>query len=212
MAHRGETTAGECLHTLDAVDVATLWCEPVAVLHRSQEAVRRAIQRIRDRFPFPLRGIDSGSERSSTPIFTGTARGRGSSSPGPVRLETIYADWRLVVSYLQPVRKLIAQERVGSQVRKRYNRAPTPYRRVPAASDAPNERKIDVQEIFTTLNPAVLQRRIADNLRALAKLPRQHVFRGIDTGFGNTPLLRHRGGGRSGTSVPSVSQCGGETA
>ncbi|MBC7221096.1 hypothetical protein H5T55_06500 [Candidatus Bipolaricaulota bacterium] len=108
VAHCGETTAREYLDTLNAVDVATLWCEPVAVVNRSQEAVR----------------------------------------------------------------KLIAKERVGSKVRRRYDRAQTPYRRVLAASDVPKERKIEVEEIFNTLNPAVLQRRIEDNLRALVQLPR----------------------------------------
>jgi hypothetical protein len=62
VAHCGESTAGEYIHTLDVVDVATAWCEPVAILNRSQEAVREAIHGIRERLPFPLLGIDSDND------------------------------------------------------------------------------------------------------------------------------------------------------
>ena len=45
-------------------------------------------------------------------------------------LEAIYRDWRLYMNFFQPVRKLVAKERVGSKVHKRYDRAQTPYRQV----------------------------------------------------------------------------------
>jgi len=64
VAHCGDSGAGEFLYTLNAVDVATGWteCEPVA--NKGQVAVFEALQRIRQRLPFPLLGIDSdnGSE------------------------------------------------------------------------------------------------------------------------------------------------------
>jgi hypothetical protein len=37
-------------------------------------------------------------------------------------LEAIYSDWRRFVNLFQPVRKLLRKERVGSKVRKRYDR------------------------------------------------------------------------------------------
>lgn len=207
VAHCGETTAGEYLHTLNAVDVATLWCEPVAVLNRSQETVRKAIQRIRERLPFPLRGIDSDNDSAflNAHLYTYCQKEgiqftrsrpykkndqayvegknwcvvrqlvgyrRYESREALDLLEAIYADWRLVVNYFQPVRKLISKERVGSKVRKKYDLAHTPYRRVLAASDIPEEKKIEAEGIYTTLNPVLLQRRIEENLRALARLPR----------------------------------------
>jgi len=46
------------------VDIATSWCEPVALPSRSQEAVKEGLEKVRGRLPFPLLGIDSESERS----------------------------------------------------------------------------------------------------------------------------------------------------
>ena len=64
VAHCGNTTQGQYLNTLTCTDLATGWTEVTGVLHRSQEAVAEAIQRMRQRLPFPLLGIDSdnGSE------------------------------------------------------------------------------------------------------------------------------------------------------
>ncbi len=62
--HCGESTAGEYLHTLQMVDVATQWSERVAVLGRSQRAMEAAFRRILDRLPFPILQLhpDNGSE------------------------------------------------------------------------------------------------------------------------------------------------------
>ena len=139
VAHCGEGVAGEYLHTLNAVDVATSWCEPVAILNRSQHAVTTAIDRMRERLPFPLRGIDS--DNDSAFLF-------------------------------QPVRKLLVKERKGSKVRKTYDRAQTPYRRVLASPEIPEDKKAEAEETYRRLNPVVLKRRIEENLRALARLPR----------------------------------------
>jgi len=64
VAHCGSTTEGQFLNTLTGTDIATGWTDVTALLHRSQEAVSKAIQLMRQRLPFPLLGIDSdnGSE------------------------------------------------------------------------------------------------------------------------------------------------------
>jgi len=85
-------------------------------------------------------------------------------------LEDIYADWRLYLNFFQPVRKLVAKERVGSKVRKRYDQAQTPYRRVLASPEVGEAEKGRLREIYRTLNPVVLQRRIEDNLEKLWRL------------------------------------------
>jgi hypothetical protein len=59
VAHCGNTTEGQYLNTLTCTDLCTGWTDITAVLHRSQEAVSEAIQRMRQRLPFPLLGIDS---------------------------------------------------------------------------------------------------------------------------------------------------------
>jgi len=64
VAHCGDTTAGQFLNTLTCTDLCTGWTEPIALLKRSQEAVRDAIDAMRPDLPFDLLGIDSdnGSE------------------------------------------------------------------------------------------------------------------------------------------------------
>lgn len=56
--HCGDSAAGEYLHTLDTVDVATGWNECAAFMGRSQAYTLKALEEIEDRLPFPLRGID----------------------------------------------------------------------------------------------------------------------------------------------------------
>jgi hypothetical protein len=57
--HCGESVDGFYLTTLSAVDVATGWSECVAVWGKGQERVGGAIQRMRQRLPFLLLGLDS---------------------------------------------------------------------------------------------------------------------------------------------------------
>jgi hypothetical protein len=59
VAHCGTTTEGFYLNTLDATDVCTGWTECAAVWGKGQQAVFAALEAIRARLPFPLRGLDS---------------------------------------------------------------------------------------------------------------------------------------------------------
>lgn len=58
------STAGHYLNTLNVVDVATGWVEPIGVWGKGQAGVFAALEQVRERLPFPLLGIDSdnGSE------------------------------------------------------------------------------------------------------------------------------------------------------
>jgi hypothetical protein len=64
LAHCGHTVEGQYHFTLTAVDVSTGWTECLAIPRKTQFAVFEAIQQLRKRLPFPLKGIDSdnGSE------------------------------------------------------------------------------------------------------------------------------------------------------
>jgi len=64
VAHCGDSAEGFYLTTLSTVDVATGWCEPVAVWGKGQDRVGGAIYDVRKRLPMPLLGLDSdnGSE------------------------------------------------------------------------------------------------------------------------------------------------------
>lgn len=62
VAHCGETTEGQYLHTLTATDIATGWTECLLLRYRSQLAVAEAMDSLRRRLPFPLLGIDSDND------------------------------------------------------------------------------------------------------------------------------------------------------
>jgi len=79
---------------------------------------------------------------------------------------------RLYTNYFQPSMTLIEKTRIGSKVRKKYDRAKTPYRRVFESDTVPDEAKEDLKQIYATLNPAELNReinRLQDRLDALAQ-------------------------------------------
>jgi hypothetical protein len=64
VAHDGGLALGDYCQTLDLTDICTGWTETEAVPNKAQVWVFEAIQTIRARLPFPLRGLDSdnGSE------------------------------------------------------------------------------------------------------------------------------------------------------
>lgn len=62
--HCGPVAAGEYVHTLQLVDIATGWSEKVAIMGRSQAAMVKGFQRVQERLPFPITHLhpDNGSE------------------------------------------------------------------------------------------------------------------------------------------------------
>ena len=62
VAHCGDSAEGQYLQTLTAVDICTGWTECLALEQRNQKAVSAAVERLRQRLPFPLLGIDSDND------------------------------------------------------------------------------------------------------------------------------------------------------
>ena len=62
--HCGPIAAGDYIHTLQLVDIATGWSERVAIVGRSQEAMVRGFRKVQERLPFPIKHLhpDNGSE------------------------------------------------------------------------------------------------------------------------------------------------------
>jgi hypothetical protein len=62
--HSGPSTAGDYVHTLQLIDVATGWSERVAVLGRSYRALAGGFQHVLERLPFAVRELhpDNGPE------------------------------------------------------------------------------------------------------------------------------------------------------
>jgi hypothetical protein len=64
VSHSGNRGEGEFAYTLNLTDIQSGWTESRALLGKSQEGVRQALQEIQGSLPFPLLGLDSdnGSE------------------------------------------------------------------------------------------------------------------------------------------------------
>lgn len=207
VAHCGDSTGGEYLHTLNVVDIDTRWTEPVALANRSQKATFDGICAMRERLPFPLQGIDSdgGSEfinhhlyqycQKEQITFTRSRPYRKNDQAhveqknwtvvrqvvGYRRYESqealevmcdVYDDLRLFVNFFQPVMKLVSKTRIGSRVRKKYDKAQTPYQRIMASQHVDKIVKEQLTELYLTLNPVELKVRIEKNLDQLWKLNR----------------------------------------
>lgn len=64
VSHSGDRADGEFVHSLTFTDIYSTWTETRAVMGKSQAFVQEALEDVRSKLPFPMRGIDSdnGSE------------------------------------------------------------------------------------------------------------------------------------------------------
>ncbi len=76
------------------------------------------------------------------------------------QLAALYGVLRLYVNFFQPSLKLIAKERQGSRVIKKYDPARTPYQRVLAAADVTAEAKARLTVQYQQLDPVALLRQV----------------------------------------------------
>lgn len=74
---------------------------------------------------------------------------------------------RLYKNFFQPVMKLMSKEREKGHVRRKYDQPQTPYQRVLASDQVPDEAKQALTETYEQLNPAELKRRIDAKLKLL---------------------------------------------
>lgn len=217
--HCGEVPAGEYVHTLQLVDVATGWSERVAVLGRSQRAMEEGFRRILARLPFPIRHLhpDNGSEFLNDHLvrfwgeqITGLTLSRSrpyrkNDNPrveqkndtlvraylGHQRLETVaqcaalnalYDQMWTYYNLFQPVLHLVAKERDGTQLRRRWDEARTPYQRLLQTDVLTSEQQVRLASHYAQTNPRHLRREIYQALaqlwdqalpeRAVAPVPR----------------------------------------
>jgi hypothetical protein len=81
-----------------------------------------------------------------------------------LRLYGLVTDY---MNYFQPVRKVVAKERVGARVRKRYDAAQTPYQRLRASGGLDAAAQADLAVHYAGLNPVRLRAQIDAALQAL---------------------------------------------
>jgi len=66
----------------------------------------------------------------------------------------------IYVNFLQPVMKLVAKERIGNKVKKKYDTAKTPYQRLLLSGVLNEEQKQQLGNYYETLNPMEILRQI----------------------------------------------------
>jgi hypothetical protein len=89
-------------------------------------------------------------------------------------LQRLYALYRLQLNFLRPARKLIAKQRIGSRVLKRYDRAQTPYQRLVASGVLSSAEHSAMEAVLSDLNPVTLNREIQATLQKLWNLRESH--------------------------------------
>jgi len=82
-------------------------------------------------------------------------------------LNALYAVAREVVNYFQPSVRLVGKARVGSRVKKTYDAAQTPYRRVLAAETVCREDKDRLRVAYAPLRPVALRRVLEERQEAV---------------------------------------------
>jgi hypothetical protein len=75
-------------------------------------------------------------------------------------LVELYGVLRLYANFFLPSLKLIDKRRVDTKVRKKYDTAMTPYRRVRASGILAPDVKEDLDALYAALNPAALKHRL----------------------------------------------------
>ena len=92
------------------------------------------------------------------------------------QLNAVYQLLRIWTNHWQPTLKLINKEREGAKVRKRYDEARTPYRRVLGCLDLPDEAKARLDREHARWGPVALRSQVE---REAEKLWRLRVGKGV---------------------------------
>lgn len=73
----------------------------------------------------------------------------------------------LYKNFFQPVIKLIKKERDGGKIKRKYDKAKTPYQRLMESGQLSEEAELQLEATYLSLNPAELKRRIDIRIRQL---------------------------------------------
>lgn len=91
------------------------------------------------------------------------------------QLNHVYSLLRLYVNFFQPVMKLMEKTRTGARVRKVYDTARTPYRRLLESAELSPETRQELADMYLSLDPTLLGTqldRALDQLWTMADRPR----------------------------------------
>lgn len=95
-------------------------------------------------------------------------------------LGQLYPLLSLQLNFFRPIRKVVAKERVGSRVTKRYDEPRTAYQRLLESTALSERSRAEVDATLLRINPAALQRRIDTLLRQLWNLANEESNLSLD--------------------------------
>ena len=208
MHHCGAVAAGEYVHTLQMVDVATGWSERVAVLGRNQEAMEGGFRRILKRLPFPILQLhpDNGSEFFNNHLIRFWGQhivGMKLSRSRPYRkndnriveqkndtlvraylgyerldtyaqfaaLNTLYDQMWTYYNLFQPVLHLASKTTVDGRLKRRWDKARTPYDRLLASEVLEPPQQARLATMYSKTNPRRMRREIYQELQRMREWP-----------------------------------------
>ena len=79
-------------------------------------------------------------------------------------------EWRLYFNFFIPSVKLIDKIRDGSKIRKKYDPPRTPFQRVLESPALPEEQKVKLKTLFSTLNPIQLRDTMHKKITQIQKI------------------------------------------
>jgi hypothetical protein len=85
-------------------------------------------------------------------------------------MNDIYEIWSMLHNYFMPQMKLISKDRIGSKIKKKYDKPKTPFQRLMECDTFPEEQKERLRIIKSTLNPFELQAQLQEKLAYFHKL------------------------------------------
>ena len=206
--HCGLVAAGEYIHTLQLVDIATGWSERVAVLGRSQTAMVEGFRRVQSRLSFPITHLhpDNGSEffndhliryfgeevtglrlsrsrpyrkndnrfveqKNSTLVRAYVGYERLDTGGQCAALNALYDQLWVYYNLFQPVLHMVEKEVVDGKLRRKWDRAQTPYQRLLACGTLSPEQEVRLAALYAGTNPRQLRREIYQAVERLWQRP-----------------------------------------
>ena len=79
---------------------------------------------------------------------------------------------RLYLNFFQPTMKLSKKERFGAKIRRKYDGAKTPYRRVLECPEIPESKKAELRALYESLDPVKLKKEIDRKIKIIISLVR----------------------------------------
>ena len=96
-------------------------------------------------------------------------------------LNDIYKQLRLLINFFYPCMKLIKKERIGSKVKKIYDKPKTPCQRLLESDLVKENIKVLLKNKYSQLNPALLKRKLVSLQNNLVNLNRKKYIAFINT-------------------------------